>query len=124
MTRAYSEDLRSRVIKEVKKGATCRSVANIFGVAPSSVVKWAQRWRQTGSYQAFPQGGDRKSKLIEEREWLLQQIKDVPDMTLMEVREALRKRGIDVGYATVWRFFDGEGISFKKKPIRRRAKAA
>ncbi len=124
MTRAYSEDLRSRVIREIKKGASCRSVADLFGVAPSTAVKWAQRWRKTGSYEAMPQGGDRRSRLTGERQWLLQQIKEVPDMTLMELREALRRRGIRVGYGTVWRFFDREGISFKKKPIRRRAKAA
>jgi transposase len=122
MTRAYSNDLRSRVMREVKKGATCRSVANIFGVAPSTVVKWAQRMRKTGHYDAMPQGGDRRSRLKEERQWLLQQIKEFPDATLTELQDALAQRGIRVGYGTVWRFFDREGISFKKKSLRRGAK--
>jgi len=124
MTKAYSEDLRSRVIKAIDKGTSCRQAAKLFGIGPSSAVKWAARWRRTGSYAAMPQGGDRRSRLKGEREWLLQQIKETPDMTLMELRQALRKRGIKVGYGTVWRFFEGEGISFKKNRIRRRTKAA
>jgi transposase len=124
MTRGYSEDLRSRVIKEISKGTSCRRAAALFGVSDSTAVKWAQRWRQSGSYAALRQGGDHRSALKGEREWLLGKIQAVPDMTLAEIRQALRKRGIKVGYGTVWRFFDGEGISFKKNRLRRRAKAA
>lgn len=122
--RALSDDLRSRVIKEIDKGTSCRRAAALFGVSASTAVKWAQRWRRSGSYRAMPQGGDRRSALKAEREWLLQQIEKTPDMTLLELRQALRKRGVKVGYGTVWRFFDGEGISFKKNRIRRRAEAA
>ncbi|MGE3624370.1 MAG: IS630 family transposase [Bdellovibrionales bacterium] len=114
MTKPYSEDLRSRVIKEIGKGTSCRRAAALFGVSESSAIRWAQRWRRNGDYAALPQGGDNRSALRGEREWLLEQIKTVPDMTLMEIRKALGKRGIRVGCSTVWRFFDGEGISFKK----------
>jgi putative transposase len=124
MTKPYSEDLRPRVIKEIGKGVSCRRAAALFGISAGTAVKWAQRWRRNDSYAALPQGGDYRSALRGEREWLLQQIKAVPDMTLAEVRQALRRKGIKVGYGTVWRFFDGEGISFKKNRLRRRAKAA
>ena len=123
MTRAYSEDLRSRVIKEINKGTSCRRAAELFGVGPSTAIKWMERWRETGSYEAFAQGGDRRSRFKgKERDWLLQKIKDAPDMTLEELRQALKKHGITVGYGTVWRFFDREGISFKKNGLRHRAK--
>ena len=46
------------------------------------------------------------------------------DLTLEELRAELKARGVSVGYGTVWRFFDGEGISFKKNRARRRARAA
>jgi putative transposase len=77
MTKPYSEDLRSRVIKEIGKGTSCRRTAVLFGVSASTAVKWAQRWRKSGSYAAMKQGGDRRSALKEQREWLLQQIKAV-----------------------------------------------
>jgi len=72
----------------------------------------------------MPQGGDRRSRLTGERDWLLKQIKETPDMTLMELKKALKKRGLTVGYGTVWRFFEREGVSFKKNRIRHRTKAA
>lgn len=49
MTRPLSLDLRERVVASVLAGESCRSVAERFGVAVSSVVKWAQRQRATGS---------------------------------------------------------------------------
>jgi len=36
MTRAYSEDLRSRVIKEINKGTSCRRAAALYGIGPSA----------------------------------------------------------------------------------------
>jgi len=49
MTRPLSNDLRERVVVAVLAGESCRSVALRFGVAVSSVVKWSQRYRTTGS---------------------------------------------------------------------------
>jgi transposase len=49
MVRPLSNDLRKRVVAAVSKGESCRSAALRFGVAVSSVVKWSQRYRATGS---------------------------------------------------------------------------
>lgn len=49
MTRPYSNDLRERVVAAVGAGQSCRIVADRFGIAVSSVVKWSQRYRATGS---------------------------------------------------------------------------
>jgi transposase len=69
-------------------------------------------------------GGDRNSRLKRERSWLLERIATVPDLTLEEIRHELAERGHQVGYGTVWRFFESEGISFKKNRARRRAAAS
>ena len=45
MVKAYSFDLRERVVRAVVAGATTRVVADRFGIAVSSVVKWHQRFR-------------------------------------------------------------------------------
>ena len=43
MPRAYSPDLRERVILVVETGEeTCRSAAQRFGVSASSAIKWVQ----------------------------------------------------------------------------------
>ena len=57
MARAYSSDLRERVVAAVGDGQSCRQVAAVFRVSVASVVKWSQRARQTGSVLAKPMGG-------------------------------------------------------------------
>lgn len=121
MARSYSLDLRERVVGAVAAGETCRSVAARFDVSVASVVKWSQRYRATGSAAALPRGGNRPYALAGEREWLLARIAETPDLTLRGLVAELLGRGIAVSYYAVWHFFDHEGISFKKKPARKRA---
>jgi transposase len=47
MARAYSLDLRERVVAAVAAGESCRKVAATFKVSVASVVKWSQRFRAT-----------------------------------------------------------------------------
>ncbi len=122
MARSYSLDLRERVVGAFAAGETCRSVAARFDVSVASVVKWSQRYRATGSAAALPRGGNRPYALAGEREWLLARIAETPDLTLRGLVAELLGRGIAVSYYAVWYFFDHEGISFKKKPARKRAK--
>ena len=56
MARACSLDLRERVVAAVLRGLSCRAVAVRFYVSVASVVKWAQRARETGSPAARPMG--------------------------------------------------------------------
>jgi transposase len=121
MMKPYSQDLRSRVVAWVEGGASCREAAEQFSIGVSSVVRWMQRFRRTGCVWAKPMGGDHNSRLGGERDWLLARIAAVPDLTLEEIRRELAGRGVSVGYATVWRFFAKENITFKKNAARRRA---
>ena len=124
MARPYSEDLRSRVVRFVEAGHSCRETAAIFGVSVASVVKWSQRYRATGSAAAKRMGGNRPLVLNGEREWLLSRIAERPDVTLRGLVAELAERGIVVSYFAVWHFFEHEGISFKKKRSRQRAGSA
>jgi transposase len=124
MARPYSRDLRERVVGAVEGGLSRRRAARLFGVAISTVIDWVAAWRQEGRLAAKPMGGDHSSRLRAERDWLLQRIAAVPDLTLEEIRAELAARGKPVGYGTVWRFFAAEGISFKKNRARQRATAA
>ena len=120
MARPYSFDLRERVVAAVVAGESCRKVAATFQVSVASVVKWSQRFRATGSPAARPMGGNRPYALAAEREWLLRRLSQQPDVTLRELLGELAARGIMVSYYAVWHFFEHEGISFKKKPVRQR----
>jgi transposase len=121
MSRAYSLDLRERVVAAVASGQSCRKVAATFKVSVASVVKWSQRFRATGSASARAMGGNRPYVLARERDWLLARLSETPDVTLRALLAELAERGIKVSYYAVWHFFEHEGITFKKKPARQRA---
>ena len=114
MTRPYSDDLRSRVAAAVVGGRTVRAVAALFGISASAAAKWSARLRAEGSPAARPMGGARRAVLAGERDWLLARVAAVPDLTLREIRAELSGRGVVVGLWAVWRFYEAEGITFKK----------
>ena len=122
MPRAYSQDLRERVIGAVEAGASCREAAAVFEVSPSSAIRWVALWWRTGTVAAKPVGGKR-SPVDAHKELLLALIAAEPDLTLEEIRGKLRQHGIVVSASMVWRFFDRHDISFKKKPARGGARA-
>jgi transposase len=124
MARAYSLDLRERVVASVAGGKSCRAVAALFDVSVASVVKWSQRARATGSAAAKPMGGKRPYVLAGERDWLLTRLGQKPDLTLHALLAELRERGVVVACDTLWRFLRREGISFKKNRLRQRAGSA
>src|SRR6266446_6067554 len=121
MPKPYSGDLRGRVIGEVVGGASRREAAERFGISPSVVIIWAQRFEETGSVAAKPSGGS-TSPLEEHANFLLDLLTEKPDITLEEVVEVMHKRGISGSRTAVWRFFDRRNISFKKISIRSGAK--
>ncbi len=118
MAKPYSNDLRTRVAKAIASGETCRAIAEQYEIAPSTVVKWGKRLRETGSPAPAKFGGYRTCSLEPHRDFLLTQIEDVPHLTLHRLKDMLAERGIAVSHDTVWRFLKREGRSFKKNRIR------
>jgi transposase len=118
-------DLRERVARfVVVSGGTTRQAAERFDVSVATAVRWAKRLRETGKAAAYPMGGARRAVLAGERDWLLARIKEQPDLTLRAIQAELAERGVVVSYDAVWRFFGQAGITFKKKPARRRTSPA
>ncbi len=122
MTRALSPDLRDRVVAAIREGASCRDAAKTFSVSVASAVRWSQLERATGSTMPRPHGPRRRLVLLPERDWLMARVAAAPDLTVRALRAELAElRGVQVGYGAVWRFLAREGLTFKKKPARRRA---
>src|SRR5262245_61625155 len=122
MPKPYSVDLRARVIEEVESGASRREAAERYGISPSVVVIWMQRYEETGSVVAKPSGGS-ISPLEQHAEFLLGLIANQPDLTMDEIVAAMRKRRIAGSRSAVWRFFARRNISCKKNSVRGRAEA-
>jgi putative transposase len=118
MVRPLSNDLRERVVAAVVGGESCRAVAARFGVAVSSVVKWSQRHRATGSVAPGKMGGYRKPVLDPHRAFILKRIDQTPHLTLHALKDELAARGVKVSHNAVWLFLRREGLRFKKNTIR------
>ena len=123
MTRPYSNDLRERLATSVAAGRSCRETAALFEVSVATVVRCSQRWRQSGSAAAKPQGGARRRVVLkDERGWLEARLAEEPHATVRQLAGELATRGIKVSKTTVWAFLVREGLSFPPRgPARRRA---
>ena len=123
MSRAYSEDLRIRLVRLVEDGTSARSAAKLFRVSASTAIKWMQRWRREKSVAPSPVRGHPRALLEGHAAWLLEMVEEKSDLTLEEIRTRLRKRHVRVSLWTVWSFYDRHEISFKKNHVRQRARS-
>jgi|SRR5512134_4158803 transposase len=122
MAKGYSKDLRERAIAMVEEGDSRREVARVLDLAPSTAVRWLDRWITTGTVEAKPGTGHSRSPLQAHAQWLLDVVAKEPDLTLEEIRDRLaREKKLAVAVSSVWRFFDRHEITFKKSPARGRA---
>jgi transposase len=123
MSRAYSQDLRDRVIgTALKEDLSERSAAARWGILVATGVVWVRRARETGMRAAEPRGYPKRSKLDAHRAAILSWIDEKDDIVIAEIRAPLTNgRGISGGVGTVWSFLDRCGLTFNKDRARRRA---
>jgi len=125
MARAYSQDLRDRVIDAAFSGKSVRGSAAHFGVGPATAIVWVRRARETGQRSARKQGPPLRSKLDPHREFLLGLIEQTPDLTISELLERLAVDcSVKASRSTLWTFLDRCGLTFKKRPHTRPNKTA
>src|SRR5260370_3979905 len=85
MSNPYSDDLRLRAVLAVESGLSRRQAAEDFSVGASSVIRWSELHRLTGSVSAKAMGGSRGSRLAAaDREWLLTRVAAQPALTLAD----------------------------------------
>lgn len=119
----YSVDLRERAVALVESGASCHHSARVFDVGISSVIRWVDRKRRTGSVAPGQMGGHRPYLISGDHEtWLSARI-TCGDFTLRELTQELAERGLKVDERTVWAFVHRAGLSYKKNRAGRGAKA-
>jgi transposase len=123
MTKPYSLDLRDRVVAAVEKeGLSRNQAAARFGVAVSTVVHWVRRYRTTGSVAPSKIGGYKPKTLRgEHAEWLIARCREKHFTLSQLVGELREQRGLKVDRHSVWSFVHAEGLSYKKKPVRKGA---
>lgn len=115
MGRPYSMDLRARVMAAVQGGLSYDEAVMRFRVSTSSILRWARRLRETGSFAALPMGGKKPFVLAEQRGWMQERLTAKPDLTLRALLAELHERGIEVSYFALWHVVRRSGLSFKKR---------
>lgn len=115
--RAYSLDLRERVVASYEKGTgTIAEIAARFSVGETFLKKMLRQKRETGSLERLPSRAGAKKVLSEgHRRWLRKQIKAQPDRTLLELQEDLEAhQQVRVSRATVSRELTALNLPRKK----------
>ena len=114
--RAYSQDLRDRVLAAVEEGCSAREAAEQFQVSPSDVIKACQRLHRTGERSARAQRSHTPRKLSEQHHAAIRaQVTAQLDATIAELRGwVLREHGISISMASMWTTLVRLSLTLKK----------
>jgi transposase len=124
MPRAYSLDLRERVVRFVDAGHSRRAAAAHFVVSVSFVVRLISAYRRDGSFNPRPSGGRRHSKLEPHRGFVLARVAEQADITMAELADALlAATGTRVAGASLSRWLIRNGFRFKKNAAGERTRS-
>lgn len=124
MTKALSIDLRDRVARYVLAGHSRRQAAQVFGIAPSTAIRYVAQYEATGTLVPQKQGGDRRSKLGLHGAYVLRRVAETPDISLAELTAELEICGVSIHPSNLCRFLLAHGLTYKKNLAGRRTKAA
>lgn len=122
MARAYSQDLRDRLIAAIEAGTSCRAAALRFGVSATTAINWRQRWLTQGTVAAKPMGGATRNRIKgEDAAWLLKLVAAEDDLTLHMMQVRLKaERKVSAAIGSIWRFLAANRITVKKNSGSRR----
>ena len=119
--RAYSMDLRERVLLDSDAGMKAADVAAKYRVSGSWVRLLKQRRRETGEVAPRVQRHGRRPMLEPHLHTLAALIAEQPDRTLVELQDEL---GTPASLATIWRAVQALDITVKKNGAAVRARSA
>lgn len=117
--KAYSQDLRERVVRAVDQGKSRNEVANLFAVSLSTIKRYVRQRREQGHVRPKMIPGRPPTKRVSLQAKLLVQLEANPDATLQEHCEMWEAHeGIKVSLSTMSRAIERLGWTRKKKHSR------
>jgi len=118
MAKPLAMDIRDRAMARLDAGETVREAAQALSVAPSSVVKWSQLRRASGSVVPGKMGGHVPLKIRGEHAARLRARMAEAPFTLrglvVELAGPGPGRGLRADCHTMWNVAHAEGLCFKK----------
>jgi transposase len=113
--RAYSVDLRERVVKGVKAGGSRRQTARLFGVSEATVKRYLAL-EAKGDLAPKTSPGRPRRIPREDQSALESQVEMKPDATLEEhCRSWEESKGVKVSITTMHRSIRRAGYTLKRK---------
>lgn len=97
--RAYSLDLRQRVVEALQSGQRHKALAQRFDISLASVQRYARAWRERGHLAARPIPGRARALCPEQAQELEELLRSRTDWTLQSLAQAWQQqtgRGISV----------------------------
>jgi transposase len=117
--RAYSQDLRQRILHAVDQGKPRAEIVKIFEVSRATIKRYLKLRRETGEVKAKAIPGRPAKKGAVLQAGLRAQLQVHPDATLQEHRELWEtEHGMQVSTATMSRAIQRGGWTRKKKTLR------
>lgn len=110
--KAYSMDLRERVLADCDASMPTKSVAAKYRVSPAWVRRLKQRRREDGRIAPRPPRNRRVPKLTPHLDRIRELIAETPDLTLPELRAKLE---VAVALSTLWLAVHRLRLTVKKK---------
>ena len=114
MAKAYSIDLRKRVLKEIDTGMSTEDAARKYSVSISWAYSLKKQRLETGSIAPKEYKPGPKPKLAPFEKEVRQTVADHPDATLVELAEILSQY-VPVSDTTVGEFLKQLKITWKKR---------
>ena len=117
MARAYSNDLRRKFLQAYDKGkGTLGELAERFQVSVGWAKKISARRTRTGEIDRLPWRRGRVSRVTAAvEEWIRQQVRRQPDLTLRELQQQLEEaQGLRLSIGRWWRVLRQMGLRLKK----------
>ena len=113
--RAYSTDLKERLVRAVADGQPMREAARRFGVAVTTVKRAVMQERKTGSLGRKPIPGRPRELPSEQEVLLLARLEAAPDATVQEhCIWWAEHQGRQLSVTTMWRAIRRLGWTHKK----------
>src|SRR5258706_10169320 len=102
--RAYSIDLKERLVRAVANGLPMREAARRFGVAVTTVKRAVVQQRETGSLARKPIPGRPRAISGEQEALLRERLQAAPDATVLEhCAWWAEHQGQQLSEVTMWR---------------------
>ena len=114
--RAYSIDMRERILQAVEQGYPREEIMKLFGISRSAIKRYLKQWHETGNISARPIPGRLSKKFAPLQAGLTPQLQAHPDVTL-EVHCQLweQEHGQRVSTTTMGRAIRRMGWTRKKR---------